>query len=231
MPNRMFSLYTLGLIAGLSSSVAAQSLQEKDEGAAGEPGPSSPMRPESSSSVNRTSAPEERFVSFGVEGGLTYWTERGPIGTANGIGLALVPGYNFGLRGSVEFLPWLALDLRGLLTHNVANSLVNGGAFTTIGGFAAARFTLQVPNLRPYALVGFGAHHLSASGDQTQLLSGTFVAFQPGFGLAVPAGKNLEIGVEYLFNVLLAETLSTNKAASGGDPSTISFFVQYRLPL
>jgi len=197
--------------------------------------PETKARLESSASVEATPADDSRrpghALSFGAEAGPTYWTEKGPIGTANSVGLALVPGYHVGVRTNFEVLPWLALGTRGLVMRNVGNASVSGGSVTTLGGFVTARFMLPLEHIHPYALIGFGGYHLFASGAQTQLLSGTYTAFEPGLGAAVPVGRRFEVGVEYFFNVLLAEKLSSNPKFNGGDPSTISFFLQYRLPL
>ncbi len=109
----------------------------------------------------------DMFWSFGLGGGLTFWTETSPFGTNTAIGSALPPGYNFQLRTSVEFLPWLALDLRGMNMHNAGNSIVDGGKLTGWGGLFAGRFTLPLKHIKPYALIGLGRHHFSASGDGT----------------------------------------------------------------
>jgi hypothetical protein len=170
-------------------------------------------------------------LSFGLQGGLTYFAESGPFGTDTGIGQALAPGYNLGLRASFELYPWLAVDARGLLLHNDGNAYVAFGSFTTYGGFGAARFTLPVPHVRPYALLGFGGYRLAASGAQTQLVSDSVGSFVAGLGAVVPTGRGFEVGVEYLFNYLVGETLSINPNADGGDPGTLSLFAQYRLPL
>ncbi len=180
-------------------------------------------------------APERKpfAFSFGVAAGIDYFTESTPFGTDTGVGLALAPGYNVGLRSSFEFLPWLALDARGMLLHNDGNAYVNYGSLTALGGLGAARFTLPTRHIRPYALVGFGGYHFAASGAGSELVSGTFSAIEFGLGATVPVGHNIEVGVEYLYSHLNSETLSTHtmNGADGGDPSTLSFFVQYRLPL
>jgi hypothetical protein len=173
-------------------------------------------------------------VSFGLEGGLAYFSENSPFGTDSNIGLGLAPGYNVGLRASFEFLPWLALDARGLVMRNDGNTFVDGGSLTTTGGLGAARFTLPLRHIRPYALVGFGGYHLSASSDagrQTQLVNDSVSAFEFGLGAVVPTGYGIEVGVEWLYSHLNDENLSTNPNADGGDPSTLSVYAQYRLPL
>jgi opacity protein-like surface antigen len=174
--------------------------------------------------------------SFGVEGGITYFTENTPFGTDSGIGLGLAPGYNLGLRASFEIFPWLALDARGLVMHNDGNAFVNYGSVTTTGGIGAVRFTLPVRYIRPYALLGLGGYNLSASTggsttEHTLLVNDSMLAFEFGLGAVVPTGNGFEVGVEWLYSHLNNETLSTNPNADGGDPSTLSFFVQYRLPL
>ena len=173
----------------------------------------------------------DMFWSFGLGGGLTFWTESSPFGTNTAIGTALPPGYNLQLRTSFEFLPWLALDLRGLNTHNAGNSIVQGGKITGWGGLAAARFTLPLKHIKPYALVGFGRHHYNASGADTLLLSGSYNAIEAGVGAIVPLDNNFEVGFEWLYNHLINETISSNPKADGGDPTTMSLFVQYHLPI
>jgi len=173
-------------------------------------------------------------VSFGLEGGLAYFSENTPFGTDTNIGLGLAPGYNVGLRASFEFLPWLALDARGLVMRNDGNTFVDEGSLTTTGGLGAARFTLPLRHIRPYALVGFGGYHMSASSDaarQTQLVNDSVSAFEVGLGAVVPTGYGIEVGVEWLYSHLNDENLSTNPNADGGDPSTLSVYAQYRLPL
>jgi hypothetical protein len=91
-------------------------------------------------------------LSGGVQGGIGYFTENTPFGTDSNIGQGLAPGYNLGLRASFEFFSWLAFDARGLLLNNNGDRLVNFGSTTTSGGLGAARFTLPVPHIHPYAL-------------------------------------------------------------------------------
>jgi len=175
-------------------------------------------------------------LSGGVEGGIAYFTENTPFGTDSNIGQGLAPGYNLGLRASFEFFSWLAFDARGLLLRNDGNPLVNFGSTTTSGGLGAVRFTLPVPHIHPYALVGFGGYHMGASSGgptskETLLLDDTVWAIESGLGAVVPTGYGVEVGVEWLYSHLHNEMLATVPTANGGDPSTLSVFVQYRLPL
>jgi opacity protein-like surface antigen len=175
-------------------------------------------------------------ADFGVQAGVGYFTEGTPFGTDSNIGSALALGYSLGVRASFEFLPWLALDLRGITLHNDGNASVNYGSISTVGGLGAVRFTLPVPHIRPYALLGFGGFHIEAQGGgptsaQTQLLNDTVSAFEAGLGAVVPTGRGVEVGVEWLYSHINNELLATNPNANGGDPSTLSFFVQLHLPL
>ena len=188
-------------------------------------------------SVSADTRPDSRFaLDVGIQAGVGYFTESGPFGTDSNIGLGLALGYSFGVRASFEFLPWLALDVRGVALRNDGNAFVHYGSMTTIGGLGAARFTLPLPHIRPYALLGFGGFHAEAQGGgptsaQTQLVDDTVSAFVVGLGAVVPTGRGVEVGVEWLYSHLNNEMLSTNPNADGGDPSTLSFFLQYRLPL
>jgi hypothetical protein len=175
-------------------------------------------------------------LSAGVQGGIAYFTENTPFGTDSNIGQGLAPGYNLGLRASFEFFSWLAFDARGLLLRNDGNPLVQFGSTTTSGGLGAVRFTAPLPHIHPYALVGFGGYHLGASSGgptskETLLLDDTVWAIESGLGAVVPTGYGVEVGVEWLYSHLHNETLATAPTANGGDPSTLSVFVQYRLPL
>jgi Outer membrane protein beta-barrel domain len=175
-------------------------------------------------------------ADFGVQAGVGYFTESGPFGTDSNIGLGLALGYSLGVRASFEFLPWLALDVRGITLHNDGNAYVNYGSTSTIGGLGAVRFTLPVAHIRPYALLGFGAFHMEAQSGgptaaPTELVNDTVSAFEFGLGAVVPTGRGVEVGVEWLYSHLNNEMLATNPNADGGDPSTLSFFLQYRLPL
>jgi len=172
--------------------------------------------------------PKPFATSFGLQGGLAYFTENTPFGTDSNIGQGLAPGF--------EFLPWLALDARGLVLRNDGNPFVNYGSLTTTGGIGAARFTLPLAHIQPYALLGFGGYHIGASTNgsgapQTQLLNDNVSAFEVGLGAVVPTGYGVEVGVEWLYSHLNNENLSTNPNADGGDPSTLSLYVQYRLSL
>ncbi len=175
-------------------------------------------------------------LDVGIQAGVGYFTEKTPFGSDSNIGQALALGYSFGVRASFEFLPWLALDARGVALRNDGNPYVNYGSTTTIGGLGAVRFTLPVPHIRPYALLGVGGFHLDVQGNgatapKTLLLDDTVSAFEFGLGAVVPTGRNVEVGVEWLYSHLNGEMLSSNPNADGGDPSTLSFFLQYRLPL
>jgi hypothetical protein len=175
-------------------------------------------------------------LSFGLGGGIAYFTENTPFGTDTNIGRGTAPGYNVGLRASFEFFSWLAFDVRGLVFRNDGNPFVDYGTMTTSGGLGAIRLTLPMPHIHPYALVGFGGFHMGTSSggsttQQTMLLNDTVWAIESGLGAVVPTGYGVEVGVEWLYNHLNNEMLSTNPAADGGDPSTLSVFVQYRLPM
>jgi hypothetical protein len=175
-------------------------------------------------------------ASFGLQAGLAYFTESTPFGTDSNIGQGLAPGYSVGLRASFEFLPWLALDARGLVLRNDGNPFVNYGSLTTTGGIGAARFSLPLVHIQPYALLGFGGYHIGASTNgpgtgHTQLLNDNVSAFEVGLGVVIPTGYRVEVGAEWLYSHLNNENLSTNPNADGGDPSTLSLYVQYRLSL
>jgi opacity protein-like surface antigen len=174
--------------------------------------------------------------SFGVQAGVGYFTEHGPFGTDSNIGTGLALGYSLGVRASFEILPWLALDIRGLALHNDGTPEVSYGSTSTIGGLGAVRFTLPTAPIRPYVLLGLGGFHMEAQSGgsttaQTELLSDTVSAFEAGLGAVVPTGHGVEVGVEWLYSHVNGEMLSTNPNADGGDPSTLSFFVQYRIPV
>ncbi len=47
----------------------------------------------------------------------------------------------------------------------------------------------------------------------------------------MPLDDNFEVGFEYLYNHLINEAISSNPDADGGDPTTLSLFVQYHLPI
>ena len=177
-----------------------------------------------------TPQPKKHAFSIGGYGGLTYWAESGPFGTANGIGPALVPGFNAGIRASVEILRWLAVDGRVVVMRNVGNELVRGGNVVTFGGFVAGRFTIPLKIINPYALVGVGGFRQFMKGATTDLLPGTYFAPVIGLGAAFHVGHNIDVGTEWTFNLFLNETLAKNEKYAGGDPGTISFFMQYRLP-
>jgi opacity protein-like surface antigen len=180
--------------------------------------------------------PKPFAASFGLQAGIAYFTEKTPFGTDSNIGQGLAPGYNLGLRASFEFLPWLALDARGLVLRNDGNPFVNYGSLTTTGGLGAARFSLPLSHIQPYALLGFGGYHIGASTNgpgarQTQLIDDNVSAFEIGLGVVIPTGYGVEVGVEWLYSHLNDENLSMNPNADGGDPSTLSVYVQYRLQL
>jgi hypothetical protein len=213
----------LGLALGVATALALGTGNARAEGENGTPSTASPTK-------------LSFAVSGGLQGGIAYFTEDTPFGTDTNIGQGLAPGYNLGLRASFEFFSWLALDARGLLLQNDGNPLVNFGKTTTGGGLGAVRFTLPVPHIHPYALVGLGGYHMGASSGgptskETLLLDDTVWAIEFGLGAVVPTGYGVEVGVEWLYSHLNNETLSTVPTADGGDPSTLSVFVQYRLPL
>jgi opacity protein-like surface antigen len=170
-------------------------------------------------------------VSLGIGGGVAYFTETSPFGTDTSIGRALSLGYTLSLRASIEFLSWLALDVRGRVLHNDGNDFVKNGAITTWGGLGAVRLTLPLPRIRPYVLVGAGGYSINASGNGTLLVNDTVAAVEFGLGAIVDAGRGVEVGLEYTYSHLLGETLSTNPNADGGDPSSLSLFAQYRFNL
>ncbi len=175
--------------------------------------------------------PSRLALSFGGEVGPAYYTEGGPWGTGKGIGRALSSGVHLGLRASLEVLPWLAFDVRGVLTNNEGNDLVNSGSFLAVGGFGAARLSLPFWRIRPYLLLGYGAYSLNASGASTDLVSSTVSAYQVGLGALIPVSRHVDVGVEYLYTQYNNEILSKDDKAGGGDPNALSVFAQYRFQL
>ena len=175
---------------------------------------------------------KKRFALVGgVQGGLQYYTEGSFLGTNEGVAHGLAPGYHFGLRASFEFFSWLALDGRFSVLHDGGTPTAGGGSATSVGGLAAVRFTAPLPHVRPYALIGYGSYHQSVSGAGTLLIPDTSGAYEFGLGATIPTGRNIEVGLEYKYTHLNGEVLSRNPDIEGGDPSTLSLFVQYRLPI
>jgi len=170
-------------------------------------------------------------LTLGLQGGLTYWTEGGPQGVNQGIGKALKVGPNGGLRASFEIFTWLAIDGRFVVTSNEGNALVNGGSLSTVGGFAAVRFTLPFRYVRPYLFGGYGGYRLAASRATTLLISSSVSSYAFGLGAIVPVTHGFQVGFEAFYSQINGETLSTNPAADGGDPNSFSLFAQYRFGL
>lgn len=50
-----------------------------------------------------------------------------------------------------------------------------------------------------------------------------------GVGLEVPVCRNMSVGVEGTFHLLLGESFSTNEEFAGGDPFTTTLVVRGRL--
>ena len=176
---------------------------------------------------------KHRFaIVGGIQGGVLYYVEGNPLGTnVEGIPHGLAPGYHLGLRASFEFFSWLALDGRFSVSHDGGTPMVNGGSATSVGGLAAVRFTAPLKHVKPYALVGYGSYHQSVSGAGTRLIPDTSGAYEFAIGATVPTGRNIEVGVEYKYAHLNGEVLTRDDNTSGGDPSMLSLFVQYRLPI
>ena len=170
-------------------------------------------------------------ITVGGQGGVTYFAEGSPFGTAKGIGRALTAGPHLGIRGSLELTRWFAIDARGMFTNNEGNDFVGLGSLTTVGGFGAARFTAPLRYIRPYLFAGVGAYDISAAGTSTQLIGGTYSAIVAGVGALVPVNRVVDVGAEFGFNYLIGEQLSTNDRADGGDPCNFSIVAQYRFEL
>ena len=175
--------------------------------------------------------PSRLALSFGGEVGPAWHTEGGPWGTGKGIGRALSSGVHLGLRASIEVLPWLAFDARGVVTNNEGNDLVNSGSFLAVGGFGAARLSLPFWRIRPYLLLGYGGYSLNASGKSTLLVSSSVSAYQVGAGALIPVSRHVDVGVEYLYTQYNGELLTKDDVAGGGDPNALSVFAQYRFQL
>lgn len=119
------------------------------------------------------------------------------------------------------------------LLRSEGNALVNYGG-TTSAGVGAVRFALAVPGIEPYALVGVGGHQVGASSGGGPVTKGTLLlddtVCEVGLGALVPTGYGGQVGVERLHSHLNGEWFSANQSANGGDPSTLSVFLEYRLP-
>jgi hypothetical protein len=173
-------------------------------------------------------APSFPTFKIGVETGLAYWCEHGPWGPQNGVGYAMHPGFDGALRASVELERWFAVDARLFLAYASAKRDVAGSVgFLTLGGLAAARFTLPLEHVRPYAIVGVGVYHTGVVGSGPTPLHGATAPGVPGgLGIEIPLPRRFSVGAEGVFHYQIGEKYSNVASIEGGDPVTVDVFGQ-----
>src|SRR5208283_1170712 len=109
-------------------------------------------------------------LMFGADVGISKMNESGAFGFNNGVGAVTDAGPAWGVRGGVEFLPWLALEARYVGMYNSTRASVSPagstGYFTT-GGEAIVRFTAPLPYVHPYVFGGVGYYDNSLIGSSS----------------------------------------------------------------
>jgi len=175
---------------------------------------------------------------FGADVGISKMNESGAFGFNNGVGAVTDAGPAWGVRGGVEFLPWLALEARYVGMYNSTRASVSPagstGYFTT-GGEAIVRFTAPLPYVHPYVFGGVGYYDNSLIGSSSARAGSVlFSSSQPGiplgFGLDVPLTWHLSLGAEATYHFLDGESFSAVKTngIDGGDLSTFNVVLRLR---
>jgi hypothetical protein len=143
-------------------------------------------------------------------------------------------GGTWGVRVGVDFFDWLGLEAR---YFGMANALyapaVGAGTALTNGGSAVLRWTAPIPWVQPYVLTGVGGYHTAVQ-QSTQSTAGvlrsqSYLVFPIGFGLNVPLGRYVAVGVESDYHVIVNTADETNTSWNQTGIWTGSAVVRFRL--
>lgn len=178
-------------------------------------------------------------VVLAADLGLAKMTESGPLGFRNGVGSVTDAGPSWGVRAGVEFLPWIAIEVRYAGARMaVQGALSPGGstAYVLSVGDLTLRLTAPLPWVRPYVFGGVGYADVALSGSQeakaaSSLFSSSQLEIPMGLGVDIPLTWHLSIGAEATYHFQWGESYSndTNNGIDGGDIDTFEFLVRARL--
>jgi hypothetical protein len=176
-------------------------------------------------------------LTWGFEFGGGHLEEGHPFAFDDGVGSVTSAGPAGGLRIGVDVLSWLGFELRYLGEYNDGKgAVVNGGdvGYVLSAGNVVARLTVPTPFVRPYIFGGVGVYSFHLIGSRTArelsgLNSSTQMGTPIGLGLEVPVTWHISFAVEATYHFMFSESFSKIDSISGGDLSTLTGVMRFRL--
>jgi len=167
----------------------------------------------------------------GVELGVTKLAEGGPFGFNTSVGSVTNAGPLYGLRAGVDLLSWLGFEGRYIGGYVPGSG---GVGYVVNGGEIVLRLTFPFPYLRPYIFGGIGVYDLALAGSSSaqtasMLESSSQWGIPVGAGIELMLSWHVTFAVEAAFRYQYGEVFSTNGAIDGGDLSSLTGVLRFRL--
>jgi Outer membrane protein beta-barrel domain len=171
---------------------------------------------------------------LGVDGGVSHFNESNPFGFDTSVGSISSTGPTWGLRIGAEFTPWFAIEAHYIGMSNATDADRSAGVsrhFFSNALVAEFRFTAPIPYIQPYLFVGGGLYSttLTGSSASTELMGSTEFGLPIGVGFSVPLSRGVSVGAEGVYHRLFSESFSDNEEIGGGEPSSASAVLKFRL--
>ncbi len=172
--------------------------------------------------------------TFGGELGLAHLEEGGPFGFNTSVATVTDTGPAWGLRVGVDFQPWIGIEGRYIAVYVPGNSRADGVGYAMNGAEVVLRLAIPTPFIRPYIFAGVGGYDFAlvgSAGSQTasQLNSSSQAGIPMGVGLELLLSWHVGIAIEGTYRFQLGEVYSTNSAIDGGDLTTLTGVLRFRL--
>jgi hypothetical protein len=176
-------------------------------------------------------------LTWGVEGGVGALNEGHPFAFNEGVGAVTNAGGVWGARLGVDVLSWLGFEARYLGGYNGGHGVVNAGgdvAYLLSSGQLVLRLIVPIPYVRPYVFSGIGVYDFHLMGSRaaraaSTLNSTTQAGIPIGIGVEVPLSWHVSFAVEATYHFQFSESFSKIEDISGGDLSTLTGVMRFRL--
>jgi opacity protein-like surface antigen len=226
-------LFALVLVTSPAFALDEVGTEVTNEVATEPPPQIAPPPPAISCSWSRRVCAYPHFVA-GVDLGVSHFSESSPFGFDTSVGSVSSTGPAWGVRAGVEFTTWFAVEAHYFGTTNATDPVHSAGVsrhlFTNAGALEL-RFTAPIPYVQPYVFVGGGVYSttLTGSSASTEMTGSTEFGMPIGVGVSVPLSRGISVGAELVYHRLFGESFAANEDIGGGDPTSGSAVLRFRL--
>ena len=177
------------------------------------------------------------ILTASLELGATKLAEGGPFGFDTSVGSVTNAGPIYGVRVGVDLLSWLGVEGRYVGAYFPGTGIATAGGnvgYVMNGGEAVLRLTIPFPYVRPYVFGGIGVYDLALIGSSdargaSMLESSSQWGIPMGAGVELMLSWHVTFAIEAAFRYLYGEVFSANDAIDGGDVSSLSGVMRFRL--